>query len=292
MTFVTFRGISLQVDRGECRYRFRLRFGVVRRALIRRSVFGRLGRRGASGEPTVRVLAAEVGREGQAFVLRLRGRQWRPTKMTTVVGAPCSAASARRRGAGRRLGTEGRCARAGAGGRRDGGRCAGAVVGRRSVGSRSKILVGFLAKVPADRVDALGALPGVVGVVQGIDIGFDPALYNPEKISSSLYSVAKAHRRGRRVEGRLHRRGHRRRGHRLRRRADMPEFAGPRRERAGPLVRLGRRARRRRPVRPRHAHGRHHRGPRSVGSARPADAGRTTRSATSSASRRARGSST
>src|SRR5436190_11866908 len=55
-----------------------------------------------------------------------------------------------------------------------------------------KILVGFMAKVPTDRVDALSTIPGVVSVVQGIDVGFDPALYNPEKISSSLYSVARA----------------------------------------------------------------------------------------------------
>ena len=55
-----------------------------------------------------------------------------------------------------------------------------------------KILVGFMAKVPTDRLDALSTIPGVVSVVQGIDVGFDPALYNPEKISSSLYSVAKA----------------------------------------------------------------------------------------------------
>ena len=53
------------------------------------------------------------------------------------------------------------------------------------------ILPGFLAKVPSDLLGQIAALPGVVGVVQGIDIGFDPALYDPEKISSSLYSVAK-----------------------------------------------------------------------------------------------------
>jgi serine protease AprX len=55
-----------------------------------------------------------------------------------------------------------------------------------------KILPGFMAKVPADRVGAVNAIPSVVSVVQGIDVGFDPALYDPEKISSSLYSVARA----------------------------------------------------------------------------------------------------
>ena len=51
-------------------------------------------------------------------------------------------------------------------------------------------LHGFVAKVPTDRVAAVGVLPGVVSIVSGIDVGFDPALYNPEKTSSSLYQIA------------------------------------------------------------------------------------------------------
>ena len=53
------------------------------------------------------------------------------------------------------------------------------------------ILSGFFAKVSSDRVGAIEGLPGVVAVLRGADIGFDPALYDPEKISSSLYQVAK-----------------------------------------------------------------------------------------------------
>jgi serine protease AprX len=54
-----------------------------------------------------------------------------------------------------------------------------------------KVLDGFTAKVPADQVDAVSVIPGVISVVQGVDVAFDPALYDPEKVSSSLYSVAR-----------------------------------------------------------------------------------------------------
>jgi subtilisin family serine protease len=52
------------------------------------------------------------------------------------------------------------------------------------------VLPGFLAKVPTDRVATVAAIPGVTGVVDGVDIGFDPALYDQQKISSSLYQIA------------------------------------------------------------------------------------------------------
>jgi serine protease AprX len=54
-----------------------------------------------------------------------------------------------------------------------------------------RILSGFMAEVPTDVLAQVGALPGVVSVASGIDIGFDAALYDPEKISSSLYQVTK-----------------------------------------------------------------------------------------------------
>jgi serine protease AprX len=58
-------------------------------------------------------------------------------------------------------------------------------------GKALSVLSGFMAKVPADQLDAISAIPGVVSVVSALDIAFDPALYDPEKISSSPYQVAK-----------------------------------------------------------------------------------------------------
>jgi serine protease AprX len=54
-----------------------------------------------------------------------------------------------------------------------------------------KVLNGYMARIPSDRVEAVQTIPGVVSVVTGVDIGFDPAMYDPEEISSSLYQVAK-----------------------------------------------------------------------------------------------------
>src|SRR5690349_933181 len=45
---------------------------------------------------------------------------------------------------------------------------------------------GFLATVPADKVDAVGSIPGVLSAVTGLDVAFDPAFYAPEKTASSL----------------------------------------------------------------------------------------------------------
>jgi serine protease AprX len=53
------------------------------------------------------------------------------------------------------------------------------------------ILSGFRAKVPADRLDALREVTGVESVVMNVDIPFDAAFYEHDKVSSSLYHIAK-----------------------------------------------------------------------------------------------------
>jgi serine protease AprX len=58
-------------------------------------------------------------------------------------------------------------------------------------GGLLKVITGYQAKVPESQVGAVRALPGVVSVVDEVDVPFDIAMYNPEKVSSSLYNVAK-----------------------------------------------------------------------------------------------------
>jgi serine protease AprX len=54
-----------------------------------------------------------------------------------------------------------------------------------------KVLPGFRAEVPADALPLVRTLPGVVTVVDELDIPFDAALYDSEKVSSSLYQVGR-----------------------------------------------------------------------------------------------------
>ncbi len=54
-----------------------------------------------------------------------------------------------------------------------------------------EILNGFLAKVPVGQEDSIRAIPGVVSVVGQIDVAFDPAFYDSEKVASSMYQVAR-----------------------------------------------------------------------------------------------------
>jgi serine protease AprX len=54
-----------------------------------------------------------------------------------------------------------------------------------------KVLNGYMARFPSDQIAAVQAIPGVISVATGVDIGFDPAMYDPEEISSSMYQVAK-----------------------------------------------------------------------------------------------------
>ena len=130
-----------------------------------------------------------------------------------------------------------------------------------------KVLNGYMARLPGDQLAAVQAIPGVISVATGVDIGFDPAMYDPEKVSSSMYQVAKnigADRMwkdgytGAGVDVAVIDSGV----------APLPQFDG--RVVNGPDLSFGSgdAARRRRPVRARHAHGRHHRRPRPVGRAR------------------------
>jgi serine protease AprX len=52
-------------------------------------------------------------------------------------------------------------------------------------------LSGFRAEVPPDVLPSVQALPGVVAVINEYDIPFDAAFYDAEKVSSSLYQVAR-----------------------------------------------------------------------------------------------------
>jgi subtilisin family serine protease len=67
--------------------------------------------------------------------------------------------------------------------------------GIRAVGGHAEhpleVLSGFRAEVPPDALPSVRALPGVVAVIAEYDIPFDAALYDPEKLSSSLYQVAR-----------------------------------------------------------------------------------------------------
>jgi serine protease AprX len=53
------------------------------------------------------------------------------------------------------------------------------------------VFAGFRAEVPADALGAVQALPGVLAVIDEVDIPFDAAFYDAEKVSSSLYQVAR-----------------------------------------------------------------------------------------------------
>ena len=54
-----------------------------------------------------------------------------------------------------------------------------------------KVLNGYMARLPGDQLAAVQAIPGVISVATGVDIAFDPAMYDPEQVSSSMYQVAK-----------------------------------------------------------------------------------------------------
>jgi serine protease AprX len=53
------------------------------------------------------------------------------------------------------------------------------------------VVPGFTAEVPADAMQALRETPGVQSVVADLDIPFDAAFYDAEKVSSSMFQVAK-----------------------------------------------------------------------------------------------------